>query len=125
MKKVFLTMGLAAITAIGWGQHTIGAYPRDVNPLLKLQHGSRSLVISDNHFLTGVGFSLASAGFYTIGIRNSQGYSRHGYDGGAAKVVGGLCGITSLGFFVSSYVNKRIGLERIYFGINGIKINLR
>tara|TARA_R110002153_G_scaffold270580_1_gene437064 strand:- start:603 stop:989 length:387 start_codon:yes stop_codon:yes gene_type:complete len=128
MKKLLLTMGLAAITAIGFGQVTFMSFPQSADPLEEFQKGSKNLIVSDNHFLTGFAFSLASVGFYTVANKNSQSYTGYGQDpndGDSARIMGNLCAATSLGFFLSSYVNKRAGLERIHFTANGIKIDLK
>jgi len=134
MKKLFLTIGLAAITAIGWGQYTFLDKNPNTSPSIYLKQGSSDLLIASNYQITGVVLTIASGVSYGIGVRNAIRYAsipasssnpnlyRDGY---GAKYLGFACGLMATGFFVAGYAKNREGIEKIYWGANGITIPLK
>jgi len=131
MKKLFLTAGLAAITAIGWGQSQ-----RDINsqynppyapqvftfiednpnidPLDDLKYGSMYLMKAHNHQYIALGCS----------ILGTLAFASESKDIRSDHVLSNTLFITGGLFAVSSHILQRKGLERLYLGTNGITIKL-
>jgi len=132
-------MGLAAITAIGWGQsqRDINGYPltnsrydppyapvvatfadKDfkIDPLDDLKYGSMYLVkASNNNYMsifTGVLGYGALAASYVTPTQDGSG------------VFGVVLISISTALKITSIVQERKGLERLYLGMNGITIKL-
>lgn len=125
-------MGLAAITAVCLGQYTFLDKNPNSSPSIYLKQGSSDLLIASNYRITGVALTIASGVSYSIGVRNAMRYAvappsnpnlyRDGY---GAKYLGFACGLMATGFFVAGYAKNREGIEKIYWGANGITIPLK
>jgi len=84
------------------------------SPEQNIQSGMRDLIISDNFALIGVALST-----YSVVIFNSKNGTLS-----EDKQFGVVTSIGAGGMFVCSYIFKRKGMEKLYWGVNGITIKL-
>lgn len=100
----------------------------NIAPERHLRYGSADLLRADNHAMFATGCYLLSAiawSSYTYKVATYDPYV-HGLDNGRMPLaaIGVVSTGTAIGFMVSSRINQRRGLKRIYWGMNGITIPL-
>ena len=128
MKKLLLTMGLAAISAIGFGQSQRDEYKApyalpaftfadsdlNIDPLDDLKYGSMYLVKSSNHRYVGLGCYVLG----TLALNSELN------DNASNHVLSNTLFMSGTLFMLGSIVQERKGLERLYLGMNGVTIKL-
>lgn len=154
MKQFILTLGLAAITAIGWGQDTnsvsypeyremLNTYPQtltapytffqpqtEIDAALSLKAGSMYLVKAHNNRLGSSGLIVLGALFRisedNYNNPNSVFWSpsRVSSGKGPSYLLSSTIFAAAAVVGVNAYIQERKGLERLYLGANGITIKL-
>ena len=133
MKKVLFTL-LATISFTTFSQSQFPTFepsalntPPSVNtalwnksmkfdtPQLNLQYGVSDLIIADNLMYASVALSVISTFSYADSVTS---------DGDAGVLVATTFGIGSAACIIASMVHRRRGLQRLYWGANGITIPL-
>jgi hypothetical protein len=131
MKKTFITIGLVITTVIGWGQRnyreeyiapkaprvsTFADPDLEVDPLEDIKYGTMYLMKSSNAEYTALGCFVLGGILLSAELKENYPNPRH--------VVSSILFISGAAFSITSKIQYRKGIERLYLGANGITIKL-
>lgn len=133
MKQFILTIGLAIIASVGWGQTSVGFGQTIEKKMLQtefyndiLKDGAKDLITSNQLFVIGTTAYATGSLLYLVGIQNGKMYNGYTnvYDGRNTKRIGAIMLTLGSGCFLASKIYTMKGNYKLYIGINHITLTL-